>query len=309
MRTTRKQTSQQRRWVFFNNGCIHGIHHTELLVVRRRPDQSLVQDSVSIFSISRTFGVLGALMAIALLVLLLTSCLAPRVQKGGGASTSISRPGHTNSVTLFQSDNPKQPSQQTVQSEQTLEYVLPAGTAVSLVDGSWQIEDRQPWSPIPRPAVGEGKTPAARSPLASVPARPTATLDKPMPVRLIAKDRTETSVGGAQKDLVREWSGKAARMQPVMWAGIGMMSLVAGVLIYFGWWTKAGVAAAVGLAMIVLAHTLPDHGTIILFGGITVFSLAALLVLYAYYKGQLDQNANGIPDLLERHPAREQRTN
>jgi hypothetical protein len=128
-------------------------------------------------------------------------------------------------------------------------------------------------------------------------------LDRPVPVKLIAKDRTETSIGGAQKDTVREWAGRAANMKPVMWAGIAMMTLVAGVLIYFGWWTKAAVAVGVGLAMVVLAQTLPDHGTVILLGGLGVFGLVALLVLYAYHKGQLDQNHNGIPDFLEKKDA------
>jgi hypothetical protein len=125
-------------------------------------------------------------------------------------------------------------------------------------------------------------------------------LDRAVPVRLVAKDRTETSIGGAQKDTVREWASKAANMQPVMWAGIAMMTLVAGVLVYFGWWTKAAVAIGVGVAMVVLAQTLPDHGTVILLGGLGVFGLVALLVLYAYHKGQLDQNHNGIPDFLEK---------
>ena len=121
-----------------------------------------------------------------------------------------------------------------------------------------------------------------------------------MPVRVSATDRTETSIGTAQKDTAREWAAKAASVQPVMWAGIIMMTVVAGVLAYFGWWTKAGVAVAVGVAMIVLASALPSHGTLILLAGLGVFAVAALLVLYAYYKGQLDQNHNGIPDFLER---------
>jgi hypothetical protein len=41
--------------------------------------------------------------------------------------------------------------------------------------------------------------------------------------------------------------------------------------------------------MVVLAQTLPDHGTVILLGGLGVFGLVALLALYAYHKGQLDQ--------------------
>ena len=87
-----------------------------------------------------------------------------------------------------------------------------------------------------------------------------------------------------------------------MWAGIAMMTVVAGVLVYFGWWTKAALAVGVGVGMIVLAETLPEHGTFILLGGVAVFAVAALLVLYAYYKGQLDQNHNGIPDFLEKTP-------
>jgi hypothetical protein len=120
-----------------------------------------------------------------------------------------------------------------------------------------------------------------------------------MPVRYVFRDRTETSIGGAQKDTLREWAGKARSMQPVMWTGIVLMTVVAGLLAYFGWWTKAALALGVGLGMIVLAATLPDHGTLILLGGLGVFSAAALLVLYAYSKGQLDRNNNGIPDLLE----------
>ena len=84
----------------------------------------------------------------------------------------------------------------------------------------------------------------------------------------------------------------------LMWAGFAMMTVVAGVLAYLGWWTKAAIAVAVGVGMVVLAEALPGHGAIILVAGLGVFALAALLVVYAYYKGQLDQN--GIPDFLER---------
>ena len=84
-----------------------------------------------------------------------------------------------------------------------------------------------------------------------------------------------------------------------MWAGIAMMTVVAGVLAYFGWWTKAAIAVGVGVGMVVLAEALPGHGAVILLGGLGVFAVAALLVVYAYYKGQLDQNHNGIPDFLE----------
>ena len=41
-------------------------------------------------------------------------------------------------------------------------------------------------------------------------------LDRAMPLRIITKDRTDTTIGAAQKDTVREWAGKARNMQPVM---------------------------------------------------------------------------------------------
>jgi hypothetical protein len=119
-------------------------------------------------------------------------------------------------------------------------------------------------------------------------------------VRVVTRDRVETRIGGAQKDTAREWATKAANMQPVIWAGIAMITLVAGALIYFGWWTKAALAAGIGLGMIVLAHTLPEHGAMIFAGGMITFALAAVLVLYAYSKGKLDRDHNGIPDFLER---------
>ncbi len=230
---------------------------------------------VSVFSVSRLFAVASGIGLI-LVLLLLAACAIPHAQKGGAATSVISRHGQTNSATLNQSDNPKEPSRQTVQSEQSLEYVLPAGTAIALPGSGF--------------TTGEPTT-----------TREFGMLHQSIPVKITSKDRTETSIGGAQKDTMREWAGRAANMQPVMWAGVIMMTLVAGALLYFGWWTKAGLAAAVGLAMIVLANTLPDHGAVILLGGLGVFGLVALLILYAYYKGQLDQNRNGIPDFLEKN--------
>ena len=132
--------------MLFNNGCIHGIQHSELVLVRSVPNRSLVQNSVAVFTVSRTFGFVAALAALVVLMLLLGGCGIPGAQKGGGATSTISRPGHTNSVTLNQSENPKEPSRQTVQSEQTVEYVLPPGTGVGfgleeLADSSLKFED------------------------------------------------------------------------------------------------------------------------------------------------------------------------
>ena len=129
----KKQVRKERRWVLFNNGCIHGIQHAELVMVRSVPHRSLVQNSVAVFTISRSFGFIAALSVLVVLMLLIGGCGIPAAQKGGRATSTISRPGHTNAVTLSQSENPKEPSRQTVQSEQTIEYVLPPGSAVALV--------------------------------------------------------------------------------------------------------------------------------------------------------------------------------
>jgi hypothetical protein len=67
-----------------------------------------------------------------------------------------------------------------------------------------------------------------------------------MPVRIVTTDHAQTTIGGAQKDTIREWAGKAANLRPVMWAGVIMMTIVAGALFYFGWWTKGALAARTG---------------------------------------------------------------
>jgi len=67
-----------------------------------------------------------------ILMLPLGGCGIPRAQNGGGATSLISRAGHINSFTLNQSENPKEPSRQMVQSERTIEYVLPAGTQLGV---------------------------------------------------------------------------------------------------------------------------------------------------------------------------------
>jgi hypothetical protein len=225
---------------------------------------------------------MGLLLTVS--VIALSGCHMPSAQKGGHASTFLSRPGQTNRASLMQSDNPKEPAHQSVQSEQIVEYVLPAGTAIQVAGG--RASDGSD-AKLSNQRLDSSDPPGNQCGV--------AILHKAMPVRVVAKDRSETSIGGAQKDTLRDWAGKAANLQPVMWAGIGMMTIVAGALVYFGWWTKAAVAVAVGLGMVVLAETLPDHGTLVLFGGLGVFTLAALLILYAYYKGQLDKNHPADP--------------
>src|ERR1051325_3286671 len=145
-RRTAKPHVKERRWVVFNNGCIHGIQRSEMVMIRTIPKQSIVHDTVAVFTLTKTFSAILTLGFITALVLLLAGCQMAAPQRGGSATAVISRPGHTNVVTLTQSQNPKEPSRQTVQSEQTIEYVIPPGTAfsVGLEDRSSKLEDRVP---------------------------------------------------------------------------------------------------------------------------------------------------------------------
>ena len=262
--------SKRRASALLEALCFRRIGHPELMLVRK-------QNSTSVLTVSEVLALLAILLILAAFLIAFLGCATPKPLHGGQASTTMLRPGRTNLTALSQPENPKQSSRQAVQSQQTVEYVLPAGSCLSLA----------------APAV-----PAAQPP--PVAPTPVVVLAQPMPVRLAANDRVDTTIGAAQPDTARELAAKAASLQPVMWAGIAMMTLVAGALLYFGWWTKAALSIIVGMAMVVLASALPSHGSLILGGGLAVFALVALLVLYAYYKGQLDQNHNGIPDFLER---------
>ena len=231
-----KQAGNERRWLLISNSSIHGIQRSELVVLKRVPHRSMVQSSVSVFSVSKSFGWFAGLALAILLLLFLVACQLAPAQKGGTATTTVHRPGHTNSVTLTQSENPKQPSRQTVQSEQTVEYVLPPGSAIQLATGrpeygAARVQDgettrRQDRKATKRQDCGTAGPWDDWTPGSGTGAQ--VILQKPMAVRVSAKDRTETSIGGAQKDTAGEWASKVANIQPVMWAGIAMMTLVTG---------------------------------------------------------------------------------
>src|SRR5512133_1498463 len=134
MKTSSKvqPTQKQRRWMLFSNGCVHGIRHSEFVLLRTRPGRSVVRSSVSVWSVPRISGLLAGAGIALLLLFLLAACQVPRPLRGGEATAAINRPGHTNLVKLTQSDNPREPSRQTVQSEQTTEYMLPPGAPALL---------------------------------------------------------------------------------------------------------------------------------------------------------------------------------
>jgi hypothetical protein len=104
----RKFTTKDNRWTFFNNGSIRGVQHSQLVVVKSRPGQTLAVDSVGVFRISRGLALAAALVLATVLAMLLSACGTVSGQKGGQASTSIVRPGRTNLATVAQPENPKQ---------------------------------------------------------------------------------------------------------------------------------------------------------------------------------------------------------
>src|SRR4051812_39783101 len=139
----RNLMGREQRWIVLSNGCLHGIEHSELVVLRRTPNRSMCRSSVSVVSISRAVGLVAGLAVVVLGIPLLGGWQMPPTQRGGAASTFMSRPGQTNAVTLTQSDNPKEASRQTVQSEQTIEYLLP-GAGPGTTDYGRLIADQRP---------------------------------------------------------------------------------------------------------------------------------------------------------------------
>lgn len=108
-------------------------------------------------------------------------------------------------------------------------------------------------------------------------------------------DRAETKIGGSFADTARELAERVKSVRPVMFFGLAMLA-VAGAFAYFGWWTKAAIAGGVGVGSIVLAQALPGNEGKIILVALVAFALLALLVLYVYHKGRLDENGKGIPE-------------
>src|SRR5436190_22593147 len=157
-------SGQERRWLLFTDRSVHGIKHSELTMVRKIAPQQTVRSTVSVFTVTKPFALVAGLVLLGALLLVLAGCLMPPAQKGGQGKTLITRPWQTNAVSFSQSDNPSTPSRQTVQSEQTVEY------------GRQTTDDR--------PLMTDFRPP---------------TMDRAMPVRIITKDRTDTTIGAAQK--------------------------------------------------------------------------------------------------------------
>lgn len=216
------------------------------------------------------------LLTLAVLLSISVGCIGLKPHRGGKAATSFSPSGSIEQSTVQQSDNPDTPSTQTHENVVEESYVIPTGSVLR----------------------EEKVEPPKRSGQPSVTNRMETKVSEPMPVTKRITAKVMTQVGAAQKDTSRSIAVKLQAMRPVQWVGI-VLILAAAALAYFQWWTKAAIAAGIGIGMIVLAAIVPGNEGLILGVGLAVFAIACLLVLYAYSKGQLDKNKDGIPDFLQ----------
>ncbi|MHB8520713.1 MAG: hypothetical protein ACYDH9_08135 [Limisphaerales bacterium] len=229
----------------------------------------------------RAFSILHPLFAVLTVALLSACAITPKPLKGGHAriSSPVSQ-GSTESrlpagaaqagptaatLEIVQPDNPAAASRQTRESTNEFSVVIPAGSTVRQVNVSGA-------------AGGRGATTNALE----------FTVSAPTTIHQGSGEHVEQTLGAAQKDTSRELGARLTALKPVQWVGV-LLLLGAGALAYFGWWTKAAICGGVGVAMIVLAATIPGHETAILAVGGAVVAVSLPIVLYIYHKGLLDQ--------------------
>ncbi len=159
---------------------------------------------------------------------------------------------------------------------------------------SSQHVERITRSSLPIPA-GSTLVVTTNSGSAAAVAPATLVLAAPTTQTLEVIERTGTTLGAAHRDDSRNLAARFAGLRPVQYTGL-LLILGAGALAYFGWWTKAALAAGAGAGMIALAAAIPGHETLILTGGGAVVVLGSLLVLYAYHKGLLDKTSGPNSD-------------
>lgn len=180
--------------------------------------------------------------------LILLSSCALQPLKGGRSTIG------TTTQELVQPENPEAPSSQQVDYDVERTLVVPANSLLEFHDGTNSFSVRP---------------------------------SKEMPIVLKERRHRSAILGGAQKDTSRSLAASLKAMQPVMWVGI--LVILGGVaLAYYGWWTKAAIAWAVGVGMIVIAAVVPGHSAMILGIGMPTLAFACLLVLYVYYKSHHD---------------------
>jgi hypothetical protein len=150
----------------------------------------------------------------------------------GGRSRVVRGPNITETI---QSQNPKDAT--STKTEVTTESVLPAGTKIFLLGP-------------------EGTTNGV------------AILSEPS--RQATTDRTETTIGGSQKDLSREIGAKLASMRWIQWLGIVVFLFGIASAFYLplklmvGSTTTSAACASAGLALIILPPLIVGHELLIL---------------------------------------------
>lgn len=206
-------------------------------------------------------------------IFVLCGCVGTRPQKGGSA--------HLGSSAIAQSENPGSASRLDQHRNYERTFTIPQGSVIFLETDSGIATN----TPTRAPAI------ASR-----------VVLSQPMLVQEKEVTGAVAELGSAQKDEARSLGARFAAMRPVQWVGIALCvaSIAA---FYFGWPSLGLMAIAVGAGMILTAAVVPGHETLILSVGGIGLGILALVMGYAYHKGKLDANHNGIPDFLEKRDA------
>jgi hypothetical protein len=184
---------------------------------------------------------------------------------------------------IEQGENPSQPSR--IEQHRTIErtYTLPPGSElVSWTSSAPEVPgERQKGQSFPRTNYSSVRVSA------------------PMLIQEREISGGQSELGAAQKDEARSLAAKFSAMKPVQWVGI-LLCVGSIAAFYFGWPSLGFLAIAVGGGMITVAAVLPGHEMLILGIAGIGFIVVALALVYAYSKGKLDANHNGIPDFLEK---------
>jgi len=223
--------------------------------------------------------------------LLLTGCSALHSRIKGG---TIEHRSATGSVTTqTQSEDPKDRTNLSGESEKTTEVFLPAGSVV-LLDA--------PVTSVDIPTKASFSTNRVIS----------IVLSSNAFMRTVLKDKLNSTAGGAQKNVLAETMAKLSSMRPVQYVGIALILFA---IASFAWpplraiigsITTSIIIGAAGLAMIALPILLVGNELLILFIGLGV--AIGYFLIYRYgtastkakvYKNFIDKNLDGIDDKLQ----------
>lgn len=108
----------------------------------------------------------------------------------------------------------------------------------------------------------------------------------PAAVKYTLEEDAEAKLGGSWRDELRDYAAKALSMRPVMY--LGLLLLVGGpiVAIKSGWPGMAIPAGLSGVAMIALAHFLPQVNPYL---GLSILFLMGGGIVFGHYKTKADE--------------------